>query len=136
MRYVFLPPDWQLLLVVYIQGSLHCKQKKGSCSLLFVTQLYYRSVDIISELSGAGKEVAGTALLRAIYRDDNAEKVRRWNIPRSFSGLEESVLFFCEWNQTSYFYILQYTLQYTFQYSAVSVSNHSFLEVGKAWEQR
>ena len=82
------------LLVVYVQGSLHC------CSLLFVTQLYYRSVDIISELSGAGEEAAATALLRAIYRDDNTEKVRRWNIPRSFPGLGESVLFFCEWNQT------------------------------------
>ena len=57
------------LLFVYVQGSLHCKQH------LFVSQLYYRSVDTISELSGAGEEAAGTALLRAIYRDDDAEKV-------------------------------------------------------------
>lgn len=91
-----LPPDWQLLLV-YVQGSLHCKQQKGSCSLLFVTQLYYRSVDIISELSGAGEEAAGTALLRAIYRDDNAEKVHGWvEYSKIFPGLGESALFFCE----------------------------------------
>ena len=66
------------LLFVYVQGSLHCKQH------LFVSQLYYRSVDIISELSGAGEEAAGTALLRAIYRDDDAEKVRSWNCKMFF----------------------------------------------------
>lgn len=68
-----------LLLLVYVQGSLHCKQH------LFVSQLYYRSVDIISELSGTGEEAAGTALLRAIYRDDDAKKV---------AGIVRCMLFF------------------------------------------
>ena len=34
-------------------------------------QLFYRSVDIICELSGASRERATTALLQAVYREDD-----------------------------------------------------------------
>ena len=47
-------------------------------------QLFYRSVDIIRELSGASRERATTALLQAVYREDDVGVV---------SGHELSLMF-------------------------------------------
>ena len=43
---------------------------------VFPIQLFYRSIGIIRDLSGADEESARDALLRSIYRDDDITKVK------------------------------------------------------------
>ena len=50
--------------------------------MCFPIQLFYRSIGIIRDLSGADEESARDALLRSIYRDDDITKVM-FKIPSS-----------------------------------------------------